>query len=259
MKRRPVSYQRRSSSSFSSQRAEVKARNKLIVTLIGVAIFGYVSFAWILPAFVGGMAVLTQSKDNKGPLPTPVAESAIVAPPVLNIPYEATNTATIKINGYSTPNTSVEIYIDNDLKTTVSTSSDGSFTTDDIPLNIGNNNISGKTIDDKGKKSLSSKPILITYLNEKPKLQIDQPQDNTTVNGSDEQSSSANKKVTVSGKVDPVEGVTVTINGVQPIVGSDGSFSQTADINQGDNTITITATDMAGNTTQVTRKVTYNP
>lgn len=249
MRRRTTSPKRYSTGSFSSRRAEAKARNRLIATVLIVFFLAYAFLAWILPTVIGGLSVLNRFKSASAPQ-KPVSESATLAPPVLNIPYEATNTAVITVKGYSLPKTSVEIYVDNDLKNTITANDDGSFTADDIPLTLGSNNISGKTVDDKGSKSFSSKPIQITYSNEKPKLDLNQPQDNQTITGGD-------KKVTVSGATDQTEGLTVTINGLRVIVGSDGNFSQTIDISDGDNTITVIAADTAGNFTQVTRKVTY--
>lgn len=252
LKRRQVYNQRNfSSRPLSSRRAEKSARNRFIVIILLIVFLGYASLAWILPTVVGGLTVLNRFKSTSAP-EKPVSESATLAPPVLNIPYEATNTATISIKGYSLSKTNVEIYIDNDLKDTIVAGDDGSFASNNVPLNLGTNNIYGKSIDDKGNKSFASKPIKIFFSNEKPKLELKDPQDNQTISGGD-------KKVNVSGTTDQTEGLTITINGLRIIVGAGGNFSQTIDINEGDNTITVTATDMAGNSTQLTRKVIYKP
>ncbi|MCL5783814.1 MAG: hypothetical protein M1142_00455 [Patescibacteria group bacterium] len=244
MKRQPVKYR----SSFTKRR-ENKEKKRLIITLLIGAFLLYFLFSWFLPAFIGGLSLLNRFKTEPTK-ETPVAENATLAPPVLNIPFEATSTATIKIGGYSLPNTTVEIYVDDDLKTTAPTGGDGSFTADSIPLNLGTNNISGKTVDDKGNKSFSSKPIQIAYDNEKPKLDLTSPQDNQTIKGGD-------KKVVVSGTTDSDKDITITANGIRLIVNTDGSFSQSIDINDRGNTIVVVATDTAGNTTQITRAVTY--
>lgn len=64
----------------------------------------------------------------------------------------------------------------------------------------------------------------------------------------------------VSGKTDDVTSkpVTVTINGTSVTVNSDGSFSKEITLVNGSNTITVVATDKAGKTTTVTRKVTLD-
>lgn len=248
MKRYQSRYSSRSKP-LSVRRWEKKGKRRFIFTILLGGFLLYALFSWILPTLVGGLSVINRFK------PTPqtassIAESATLAPPILNIPYEATNTATISIKGYATTSSTVEIYIDDELKTTAKAKDDGGFLTDPILLNLGTNNISGKAIDEKGNKSLPSKPIRITYENEKPTLELNEPQDSTTVKGE--------KKVLVSGSTDPNKGITVSANGVRLIVNSEGQFSQKLDINEGENEIVILATDIAGNTTQTTRKVIYS-
>ena len=64
----------------------------------------------------------------------------------------------------------------------------------------------------------------------------------------------------VSGKTDDVTSkpVIVTVNGASVTVNSDGSFSKEITLVSGSNTITVVATDKAGKTTTVTRKVTLD-
>lgn len=235
--------------SFLSKRLERKNKKNFYLTLIICAALLYILVVWFIPTFIGSLSLLNRFKEPVKAPPS-ITENATLAPPVLNIPYEATSTATILIRGYSISNTTVEIYLDGDLKSSVKTSDDGSFVSDPVNLTLGINNISGITVDSNGNKSLSSKPISITYSNEKPILNIQSPQDNMEIQGGD-------KKVTVTGKTNSDKDITITINGNRAIVDSEGNFSQVVEINEGDNTITIIATDIAGNSTQVIRKVTY--
>lgn len=181
----------------------------------------------------------------------PVAGNATLAPPVFNIPFEATNTATINIKGYALPNTTVEIYLDEELRETTKTSNTGEFSFDNILLLPGTNNIHGKTVDEKGGKSFSSKPIPIILDTEKIKLSVQEPQDNQTVSG--------DKKVSVQGNISDERNAVVTVNGIRAIVDSQGNFSQVLELRDGDNEIVVVAYDEAGNTAQITRKVTYQP
>ena len=52
--------------------------------------------------------------------------------------------------------------------------------------------------------------------------------------------------------------VTLTVNGNKVSVGSNGSFSTTVTLSEGENTITIEAVDQAGKVSTVTRTVTYD-
>lgn len=226
-------------------------RNKFLITFLIGAFLLYALFTWILPTLIGGLSFFNRFKGIPKKEAS-VSENSILAPPVLNIPFEATNTASIFIRGYSIPGASVEIYVDGDLKATSKASDDGSFITDPVELSLGTNNISGKTVDEKGGKSLPSKHIKIIYDNDKPKLDVKEPSDNQEIKGGD-------KKVTVAGTTNSEKDITVMVNGIRVIVSPDGSFFQKIDINEGENNLSITATDTFGNTTQVTRKVIFIP
>lgn len=237
--------------SFLSRRIERKSKKNFLLTLVICGFLIFILIAWFIPTFIGSLSFLNSYKQPVKNTKS-VSENASLAPPVLNIPYEATNTASIVIHGYTTPETSVEIYLNDELSTTTKSTSNGSFTSDSVNLDLGKNSISGITIDAEGNKSYGSKPIIISYSNEKPVLEITNPQDNSEIKGGD-------KKVTVNGKTNDDQDITVTINGSRIIVSSDGTFTKILEINEGDNDISITATDKAGNTTEVKRKVVYQP
>lgn len=226
-----------------------KGRRNLIITLILVAILVYSMLNWVLPFFIGSIGVI---KNTVKPSQKKVSQNSnpILAPPVLNIPFEATNSAQIDISGYGTPNSKVKLYLDDEAKETTDVKDDGSFTFRNISLSLGTNNIYGTTVDDNNKESLPSKTIKLIYDNEKPALTISEPNDSKVIQGGD-------KKVKIAGKTDP--GVHMFINNTQVIVDKDGNFSTDQPLNDGDNTITIKAVDIASNTTEEQRKVTYNP
>lgn len=233
----------------SFKRAQNKSRQNFAVSLIIIIALLYITFVWILPNLIGGLGFIKNlTQPNKKVVN--LENETTLAPPVLNIPYEATNTAQINISGYSTPRVKVELFVDDEKKDTVDVSSDGSFNIKNIPLSLGTNNIYAKTIDDAGKESLPSKNIKIIYDNEKPALSISEPEDNKTINGGD-------KKVKISGKTEP--GARVYINNTQVIVDKEGNFSQTLDLNEGDNDFNIKASDQALNITETSRKVIYKP
>lgn len=232
----------------SLRHREKKSTVRLIVNVILSLFLLYILITWGLPFLVSSLSFLNRFKSithrssNK--------EVALLAPPVLNIPYEATNSAQIRISGYSTPNLKVKIFIDDNLKTTTKVNDNGSFSTEPVSLVLGTNNITSKTVDDKGEESLPSKNIKVIYSSERPKLDLSSPSDNQQIKGGD-------KKVNVSGVTDPNDNLVV--NGVTIVVGGDGHFSVDVPINDGDNNIVVAATNSVGNTTQVSRKVTYSP
>ncbi len=89
-----------------------------------------------------------------------------------------------------------------------------------------------------------------------PTLDITAPVDNAVYNTasiavSGSTNDTTSTPVTVTVKVDDSEEITAQI-------GSDGSFSATVELAEGDNTIVITATDSAGKSSSITRTVTLD-
>lgn len=232
----------------SVRRIEKQSKKKLIYAIIFVIIFSFIMLNWGLPAIVGSLSIFNNlKKTEKISSPT---DDAAIAPPVLNIPFEATNSAIIRINGYSEANSKVQIYVNDNLATTTNTDSSGNFNIEDLPLELGTNYIYGKTVNENNKTSLGSKKISLIYSDEKPLLEVSEPSDNKEIHGGD-------KKTLVSGKANPEN--SLTINGSGVILNGDGTFSREISLNDGENTITIVSSDQIGNNTQVTKKVTYTP
>lgn len=240
----------RYSSRRSVKRLARKSRRNFIVTLIIVIILIYSTITWVLPSFVNGIGFITNIIKPSQKTLAPSSQDSAIAPPVLSIPYEATNSAQIDIKGFGTPNSKVKLYIDDESKQTVDVSSDGSFTLQNVSLSLGTNNIYATTVDEQNKESLPSKTIRLIYDNQKPPLSINEPDDNKVVQGGD-------KKIKVSGKTDAA--VKVFINGTQVIIDKDGNFSSDIALNDGANTLSIKAVDVASNETELQRQVVFQP
>lgn len=234
----------------AANRLAKKSKRKFIITLIIISALSYTTLVWALPSFIGGLGFVKSVVKPSQITVDQTSDNITLAPPVLNIPFEATNSGQIDIKGYGASNSKVKLYMNDEEKQTIDVASDGTFDFENVTLSLGTNNIYGKTIDDKGKESLPSKTIQLIYDNEKPALKISEPEDNKKNQGGD-------KKVKISGKTDP--NIKVYINDTQVIVDKDGNFSTEQPLNDGDNTFTIKAIDIATNTTEVQRKVTYSP
>lgn len=234
----------------SARRLARNSKRSFIITVIIIIVLLYATFAWVLPYFIGGISAVKNIIKPPKITVSNSSQNSTLAPPVLNIPFEATNSAQIDITGFGTPYSKVKLYIDDESKQTTDVSSDGSFNFKNVSLNLGTNNIYGTTLDEKNKESLPSKTLKLIFDNEKPPLVINEPGDNKIIQGSD-------KKVKVSGKTN--SGVHVFVNGGQTIVDEGGNFSTDVVINEGDNTISIKAVDIASNSTEIQRNVKYNP
>lgn len=231
----------------SARRLARKSRRNFIVSLLLIGILIYATIQWILPSLINAIGFI--NSIIKPPKKVVIQEGSSLAPPVLNIPYEATNTAHIDIRGYAIPHTKISIYIDDNLRDSTGSSAEGSFEIKNISLSLGTNNIYGKTMEDD-QQSLPSKTIKLIYDNEKPSLEIAEPEDGKTIQGGD-------KKVTIRGKTEPQ--AQVFVNDSRVITSADGTFSADLELNDGDNILTIKAIDQASNTTEIVRRVTFKP
>lgn len=232
----------------SARRLARKSRRNFITAFIIIVLLIYVTINWILPVFVNSLGFITGSFNSEKKI-TQVSDNPTLAPPVLNIPYEATNSGQINIGGYAPPSSKVKIYIDDELKDIVDVQSDGIFLASNIELSLGTNNIYGKTVDENDQESLASKIIKLVYDNEKPTLEISEPADGKEVQGE--------RKIRIIGKTEP--GAQVFIKGSQTIVQSDGSFNGEYSLSDGDNTIIIKVQDQASNFAELTSKVIFKP
>lgn len=233
----------------SVKRYQNKSKRNFYATIIIILVLLYVTFAWILPSLIGGLGFIKNSANPSHKVVTP-SDQTTLAPPVLNIPYEATNTPQIDLTGYGSPGAKVELFLDDNKKQTVDVEGDGSFKFSDVSLSLGTNNIYGRSVDEKNQESLPSKTLIIIFDNEKPVLDISEPEDNKSINGGE-------KKIKISGKTET--GASVYINGNQVIVDHEGNFSSIQDLNEGDNNFDIKATDAANNSNAVSRRVVFHP
>lgn len=146
----------------------------------------------------------------------------------------------VKIDGSAITSGITKTAITNGYSVTVtpSTLSDGSHT---VTINCADND----------GNSATEKSTTFTVDTVPPVLNITSPDDGLITNKS---------TVVVAGTTNDATSspVTLTVNGNTVSVGSDGSFSTTVTLSEGENTITIEAVDKAGKVSTVTRTVTYD-
>ncbi|QXE90952.1 hypothetical protein KP001_21695 [Geomonas subterranea] len=158
-----------------------------------------------------------------------------------------TNKVTLNISGSATDAGGLQSLTINGQA--VAVNPDGSFSAA-VTLVAGANVITVVAADQAG--NAQSDVRTITFDPTAPVLSITAPGDN---------SDSAQSFTTVTGTVDESSTVTVTDNGGNQTSAaiSGNTFSATVNLVAGVNTITITATDLAGNVTSAKRTVTYTP
>ncbi len=236
---------------ISSHRLKAE-ENKMQRKLIGrLVLFILTFFAVIFIGFpVLVKIIITISSFKKDNTINNVSETTAFFPPVLDPIFEATNSSPITVSGYSEKNAKVKVYINGKDSNQAVTDADGKFMVLNVRLSEGNNILVASTlIDDK--ESTTSSPLNIIYKKSPPTLDISSPNDG------DKFSSDDNKERIMIGTTDP--GNRVTVNGRLVIVDSLGKFQYPLSLSSGENILKVEAIDMAGNKTEVERKVTYNP
>jgi len=238
-----MSYRRR-----SVRRIASKSKKNFLTTLIITVVMG-LSLIWLLPQFINIVGSIKETVKPAEKTLVEESDTAGLPPPILNIPFEATNTSEIDITGYSTANSKVKLFLDETEVEVVDVTTDGSFIFRNVSLNLGTNNFYGKTLDEEGKESLPSKTIRILYDNEKPSLEVREPEDNRNISGE--------RKIKISGVTEI--NAQIYINGSQVIVDKEGNFQTELMLNDGENIFNIKAQDSASNSTEISRRVNFTP
>jgi hypothetical protein len=180
----------------------------------------------------------------------PAADSSqtVIFPPVLDPLPMATKSGTLAVTGSGQAGMTLVMYLNDQEMQHIDVTKSGTFKTTVTNLKDGLNTISAKLTDNKGNLSDLSNVLSVTIKQKQPTLELTSPGNGTTILGD-------NNLITVSGKTD--DNTTVTVNGRIIVVRADNTFSYSYPLNQGSNTLTVVATDEAGNTITAERSVSY--
>ncbi len=231
------------------KKLERQTLRNIILTILGIVIIIVLFLTFgiqILINFSLGIEKLRGSQD----VSSSNNSSEYVAPPVLDPTFSATNSAQVKITGYTTTKQTLKLYINGRLVTSTSTKPDNTFVFDNVTLDQGNNTIKAKAFTQDGKESDYSNTVTINYSNKTPSLTIDSPQDGQNLGKND-------NPLKVTGKTDA--GDKVTVNGFWAIVDDNGQYTYMLTLQNGGNDIKVITTDDAGNKTEKDIKVNYSP
>lgn len=158
----------------------------------------------------------------------------------------ATNSAQIEISGYITDYDKVEFYINDEKVKETSAFASDSFDEQIGDLKEGNNTVYMKVSTKKGDHTKESEKYTVLYSQEKPKLEIRDPKDNSQVNTAD---------ITINGTTD--KNVSLRVNNMPGVVDANGEFKYALRLKDGENKIEVEVEDTAGNTENKTLTVTY--
>ena len=168
-----------------------------------------------------------------------IEEAGVLIEPELNSLPDATNSAHIFV---ASENSIVEVFV-NEVKVEETPAPDGTFTLK-IPLDAGENTIYVRSLDKKRVNSKDSQVYKVIYIDKNPELTIKNPADGTETD---------KEEIAVEGTI--TENAIVKINGLPTIVNTTGEFRRIVQLTNGENFITVLATDLAANFTEKKIKV----
>lgn len=228
---------RRVRSSRLTRNAAKQSKRQFIFFGIGtiIIIFLLIQFSGTLLSLFGNIIFGIRGDENQAISESQLEE--VLISPILNSLPNATSSAKISISGISNYDSGkIILYLNGRKSDTDKLGNSKKFKFNNVRLSDGENSIK-VSYSINGKESDFSQDYTVIRSSEKPKLEINQPADNSTF-------TKADKSVTVSGSTNAND--TVTVNGFRAVVSASGEFSYIIELDEGDNKITIEATNEAG-------------
>jgi bacillopeptidase F len=210
-----------------------------------------VALVLVLVTFKWGFAFLIEVIGKTGGDGTQTNQTGdMVAPqtPVISALPEATNSATLRVEGYTESEVRVEYFVNG--RRVITEESDASgFYKANLNLEEGDNLIKVRAKDEADNES-TSKPINVIYDFKSPVVEVDSPTEGQEFFGQQVQT------VSVNGTVSEVS-ADLRINNTYIRLDREGLFRHQVKLNEGENEIKLVATDLAGNVTEKVVKVSY--
>ncbi|MFZ5376899.1 MAG: Ig-like domain-containing protein [Patescibacteria group bacterium] len=226
-------------------RKQQKDMTKQTLILSGLAIVILLLFIFvILPGAINLFFKMIDSNSgtvgNKDDVPPQT--------PVLFAPPTATNSASLNLTGYGEPDSKVVFVLDSQEVAQVDVDAAGNFQ-HLLDFSQGDHNLTVYGVDEAGNESIQTKNYSIFIDTEKPSLELESPQPDSSIE------LKKNQLTVVKGKTEP--GSKVYVNGRLTIANSEGVFSTTHLLNEGENKLEIKIVDKAGNENMQEIKVNF--
>lgn len=199
----------------------------LVIIVLLVIFLTTIGFNFVIKSSVF-LGQLGNKNQNQNTTDTFFGTLDVDTPPV------ATNSAQMILSGTVSGFDEVTISIND--KTVKTLHNPTSFSERIGDLTKGQNQIGVLASLSKRKTENKEEKFLVLYKSDKPKLDISEPTDGTKTN---------NQDLKVAGKTDP--DVMVQVNSAPVVVDVQGNFQTYVKLQEGDNKLTVTATDTAGN------------
>ncbi len=223
---------------------EQKTKKNLLLSVLGIILVMLLIFKFGIPLLINLSLFLSGSQGKEQ---VKIQSSSFIAPPVLDSFPQATSSANIIVSGVASKKQTINLYLNDVLIDTAKVENDGKFSFKET-IKPGENTIKAKAVVNE-KESDFSNTIITAFKSAPPFLNISSP--------TDAQSFSKDQAIAdVKGTTDP--DVRITVNGFWAITDSSGKFSYSLPLQNGENKIKISATDVAGNKTEKEIKINYS-
>jgi hypothetical protein len=210
----------------------------LTVVLLGI-IFKFGLFAAVK---------ISEFLQGRKPLPEETLYNNLLSAPQFYPLPEATNSASLKVSGFSQPNERIDVYL-NDLNVkSFEVDSEGKFE-GSLALSLGLNKIYAVAKDKQDQQSPSSQVWSVFFEDTAPMLEILEPADGATIKKT--------SRVTLKGKTAPTS--KITVNSHQVVVDSEGNFAYSVSLQSGENKFTIVCLDPSQNKTEKEWLIIFQP
>ena len=220
-----------------------KARLFIFLTILLLALF----FVFGIPSIAKFAAFLTEIRRTNTKIE--VSDNTPPPPPRFEPLPEFTKEDKVEISGQTEAGAIVKLFVNNK-EAEVIANNQGHFNYT-FTLNDRENTLQAKSVDQAGNESSDSDKITVFLDKDAPTLTINKPEDGSQFYGANE------RQIVIEGISE--EDAAVNINSRMVVVENDGSFSLYTTLSEGENSFSIKTRDKAGNETEKTLKVTFNP
>lgn len=226
-----------------------KHQNKQIFQRIAIAFVLFIAFIIFffsvgIKMLVSFTLFLNQIANNGAKQQTTQQTESFNSINIDPIP-SATNSSTLIFSGSSLNFDTLEIYLNDEKQDDISISD--IFSGKINGLEKGDNTVHFIAKSSKSKETKKTSVYDILYKSDKPKLEIQEPNDGSKTNKED---------IRISGTTD--KETTIRINGQPLIVDVGGKFTSMFRLKEGENKVQITAEDIVGNQEQKNLTITYS-
>ncbi len=230
---------------FEEKRNLRKAVAYVAVTILLLILFFVIGIP-LLAKFAVFLGNINGNKDSVS-----IVDKTPPAPPRLAPLPSVTSQELISLKGFSESGADISLFLNGDKLKEVVADDGGEFNFSEIKIASGSNELYVTASDRAQNVSQPSGQISIVLDRVLPLLTVTSPTTNQTFSGQQ------NKNIKVTGVTE--EEAVVKVNDRSVIVGTGGKFETLITLSDGEQEIRVIATDTAGNSTDKTIPVKFNP